>query len=109
MNAITLGFVTAEALKGLFEDSRDSINAKVAGLAILHLTASHFGDNAGEHLGDDCDSSVSKDYDESLVEDESPAKKQKQNESGKNSDPLVTKLTKTLQLTQPLLALPKFF
>ena len=50
-------------------------------------------------MGDACDSSVSKDHIESLVEDESPVKKQKPNESGKNSDPLITKLIKTLQLT----------
>jgi len=65
-----------------------------------NLIASHFGDNGNEDSGDDCDSSASKDFDESLVEDEPPAKKKKPNESVKNSNPLIAKLTNTLQLTE---------
>ena len=71
------------------------MNAGFAGLG--NLIASHFGDGGGEDSGVPLDS---KDYIESPVEDEPPAKKQKPNESGKNSDPLITKLTKTLQLTE---------
>lgn len=71
------------------------MNAGFAGLG--NLIASHFGDDGGEDSGVPLDS---KDYIESPVEDEPPAKKQKPNESGKNSDPLITKLTKTLQLTE---------
>ena len=92
LNAIDLGSVIAEALKGSFEGLRDSMNVGFAGLG--NLIASHFGDHCGEDSGDAFDSSVSNDYVESLVEDEPPAKKQKPNESGKNSDPLITKLTK---------------
>ena len=97
LNAIVLDSIVAEPLKGSFEGLRDSMNAGLAGLD--NLIASHSGDDGGEDLGDVCDSSVSKDYIESLVEDEPPVKKQKPNESGKNSDPLITKLIKTLQLT----------
>ena len=93
LNAIVLGSVIAEPLKGSFEGLRDSMNAGFAGLG--NLIVSHSGDHGGEDLGDVCDSSVSKDYIESLVEDEPPVKKQKPNESGKNSDPLITKLIKT--------------
>ena len=96
LNAIVLDSIIAEPLKGSFEGLRDSMNAGFAGLG--NLIASHSGDDGGEDLGDVCDSSVSKDYIESLVEDEPPVKKQKPNESGKNSDPLITKLIKTLQL-----------
>ena len=85
-------------LKGSFEGLRDSMNAGFAGLG--NLIASHSGDNGDEDSGDDCDSSVSKDFDESLVEDEPPAKKKKPNESVKNSNPLIAKLTNTLQLTE---------
>ena len=74
------------------------MNAGFAGLGCL--IASHSGDNGDEDSGDDCDSSVSKDFDESLVEDEPPAKKKKPNESVKNSNPLIAKLTNTLQLTE---------
>ena len=97
LTAIVLDSVIAEPLKGSFEGLRDSMDAGFAGLG--NLIASHSGDDDGEDLGDVCDSSVSKDYIESLVEDEPPVKKQKPNESGKNSDPLITKLIKTLQLT----------
>ena len=97
LNAIVLDSIIAEPLKGSFEGLRDSMNVGFAGLG--NLIASHSGDDGGEDLGDVCDSSVSKDYIESLVEDEPPVKKQKPNESGKNSDPLITKLIKTLQLT----------
>ena len=43
---------------------------------------------------------MSKDENESLVEEEPPTKKKGLNEQGKNSNPLITKLTKTLQLTK---------
>ena len=97
LTAIVLDSVIAEPLKGSFEGLRDSMDAGFAGLG--NLIASHSGDDDGEDLGDVCDSSVSKDYIESLVEDEPPVKKQKPNESGKNSGPLITKLIRTLQLT----------
>lgn len=47
-----------------------------------------------------CDSSVSKDHNESLVKEQLLAKKKRLNKQGKNSIPLITKLTKTLQLTK---------
>ena len=47
-----------------------------------------------------CDSSVSKDHNESLVKEQPLAKKKRLNKPGKNSIPLITKLTKTLQLTK---------
>ena len=43
---------------------------------------------------------MSKDENESLVKEEPPTKKNGLNEQGKNSNPLITKLTKTLQLTK---------
>jgi len=49
LNAIALGSVIAEALKGSFEGLRDSINAGFAGLG--NLIASHFGDDGGEDSG----------------------------------------------------------
>ena len=56
--------------------------------------------NSEEDSADDCDSSMSKDENESLVKEEPPTKKKGLNEQGKNSKPLITKLTKTLQLTK---------
>ena len=47
-----------------------------------------------------CDPSVSKDHNESLVKEQPLAKKKRLNKQGKNSIPLITKLTKTLQLTK---------
>ena len=43
---------------------------------------------------------MSKDENESLVKEEPPTKKKGLNEQGKNSNPLITTLTKTLQLTK---------
>ena len=43
---------------------------------------------------------MSKDENESLVKEEPLTKKKGLNEQGKNSNPLITKLTKTLQLTK---------
>ena len=43
---------------------------------------------------------MSKDENESLVKEEPPTKKKGLNEQGKNSNPLITMLTKTLQLTK---------
>lgn len=65
-----------------------------------NLFASPSGGNGDEDSGDDCDSNVSKDDGESLVEHEPPAKKKRPNEPGKNGNPLITKLTKTLQLIE---------
>ena len=48
----------------------------------------------------DSDSNGSKDDGESLVEGEPPAKKGRLDEPGKNRHPLISKLTKTLQLTE---------
>lgn len=98
LNAAALGSVIAEALKGSFEGLRDSMNAGFNDLN--SLIASRSGGNGDEDSADDCDSSVSKDDVESLVEEEPPAKKKRLNEQGKNSNPLITKLTKTLQLTE---------
>ena len=49
---------------------------------------------------DDGDSNGSKDNGESLVEGEPPAKKGRLDEPGKNRHPLISKLTKALQLTE---------
>ncbi|PFX17002.1 hypothetical protein AWC38_SpisGene18697 [Stylophora pistillata] len=98
LNAAALGPVIAEALKGPFEGLRDSMNAGFNDLN--SLIASRSGGNGDEDSADDCDSSVPKDDVKSLVEKEPPAKKKRLNEQGKNSNPLITKLTKTLQLTQ---------
>ena len=67
---------------------------------VNNLIASLSGGSGNEDLADDHDSCVSKNDDESLVEEEPPAKKKRLNEQGKNSNPLITKLTKTLQLTE---------
>ena len=67
---------------------------------VNNLIASLSGGSGNEDLADDRDSCVSKNDDESLVEEEPPAKKKRLNEQGKNSNLLITKLTKTLQLTE---------
>ena len=67
---------------------------------VNNLIASLSGSSGNEDLADDRDSCVSKSDDESLVEEEPPAKKKRLNGQGKNSNPLITKLTKTLQLTE---------
>ena len=95
---LTLGSFIAEALKGSFEGLKDSMNAGFNDLN--NLIASPSGSNGNEDSTDDCDSCVSKNDDESLVEEEPPAKKKRLNEQGKNSNLLITKLTKTLQLTE---------
>ena len=67
---------------------------------VNNLIASPSGSNGEEDSTDDYDSCVSKNDDESLVEEEPPAKKKRLNEQGKNSNLLITKPTKTLQLTE---------
>ena len=67
---------------------------------VNNLIASLSGGSGNEDLADDRDSCVSKNDDESLVEEEPPAKKKRLNEQGKNSNLLITKPTKTLQLTE---------
>ena len=67
---------------------------------VNNLIASPSGSNGEEDSTDDCDSCVSKNDDESLVEEEPPAKKKRLNEQGKNSNLLITKPAKTLQLTE---------
>lgn len=62
--------------------------------------ASHSVNDGKGCSGDDCDSTASKDDDWSIVEEELLAKKKGPNEPRKNSNPLNTKLTKTLQLTE---------
>ena len=98
LNAAALGSVIAEALKGLFKGLRDSVNPDFNDLN--NLIASRSGGNGDEDPADDCDSSVSKDDDESLAEEEPPAEKNRLNKQGKNSNPLITKLTKILPLTE---------
>ena len=97
LNAAALGSVIAEALKSSFEGLRDSMNAGFTGLG--DLIASHV-DEEPDDVNEDGDSKGSKDDDESLVEGEPPAKKSRTDEPGKNSNPLISKLTKTLQLTE---------
>ena len=97
LNAAALGSVIAEALKSSFEGLRDSMNAGFTGLG--DLIASH-ADEEPDDGNDDGDSNGSKDDGESLVEGEPPAKKGRLDEPGKNRHPLISKLTKTLQLTE---------
>ena len=98
LNAAALGSVIAEALKSSFEGLRDSMNAGFTGLG--DLIASHVGEEPdADDVNDDGDSNGSKDDDESLVEGEPSAKKSRLDEPGKNRNPLISKLTKTLQLT----------
>ena len=82
------------------------MNAGFTGLG--NLIASHAdeepddGNDDGDSNGskDDGDSNGSKDDGESLVEGEPPIKKGRLDEPGKNSHSLISKLTKTLQLTK---------
>ena len=71
------------------------MNAGFTGLG--DLIASH---EELDNANDDGDSNGSKDDDESLVEGEPPAKKSRLEDPGKNRNPLISKLTKTLQLTE---------
>ena len=98
LNAAALGSALAEALKSSFEGLRDSMNAGLTGLG--DLIASHFVDEEPDDGNDDGDSIGSKDDDESLVDGEPPAKKSRLAEPGNNRNPLISKLTKTLQLTE---------
>ena len=99
LNAAALGSVIAEALKSSFEGLRDSMNAGFTGLG--DLIASHVDEEPdADDVNDDGDSNGSKDDDESLVEGEPSAKKSQLDEPGKNRNPLISKLTKTLQLTE---------
>jgi len=97
LNAATLGSVIAEALKSSFEGLRDSMNAGFTGLG--DLIASH-ADEELDDANEDGDSHGSKDDDESLVEGEPSAKKSRLDEPAKNRNPPISKLTKTLQLTE---------
>ena len=73
------------------------MNAGFTGLG--DLIASH-ADEEPDDGNDDGDSNGSKDDGESLVEGEPPAKKGRLDEPGKNRHPLISKLTKTQQLTE---------
>lgn len=97
LNAAALGSVIAEALKSSFEGLRDSMNAGFAGLG--DLIASHV-DEELDDANDDGDSNGSKDDDELIVKGEPPIKKSRLDEPGKNRNPLISKLTKTLQFTE---------
>ena len=97
LNRAALGSVIAEALKSSFEGLRDSMNAGFTGLG--DVIASH-ADEEPDDGNDDGDSNGSKDDGESLVEGEPPAKKGRLDEPGENRHPLISKLTKTLQLTE---------
>ena len=88
LNVAALGSVIAEALKTSFEGLRDSMNAGFTGP----------GDLIASHADEEPDDG---NYDgESLVEGEPPVKKGRLDELGKNRHPLISKLTKTLQLTE---------
>ena len=97
LNAAALGSVIPEALKNSFEGLRDSMNAGFTGLG--YLIASH-ADEDPDDGNDDGDSNGCKDDGESLVEGEPPAKKGRLDEPGKKRHPLISKLTKTVQLTE---------
>ena len=64
------------------------------------LIASYSVNEEPDDGNDDGDSNGSKDDDESLVDGEPPAKKSRLAEPGNNRNPLISKLTKTLQLTE---------
>ena len=98
LNAAALGSALAEALKSSFEGLRDSMKASFTGLG--DLIASHSVDEEPDDGNDDGDSNGSKDDDESLIEGETPAKKSRLAEPGNNRNPLISKLTKTLQFTE---------
>ena len=98
LNAAALGSALAEALKSSFEGLRDSMNAGFTGLGAL--IASHSVDEVPDDGNDDGDSNGSKDDDDSLVDGEPPAKKSRLAEPGNDRNPLISKLTKTLQLTE---------
>ena len=98
LNAAALGSALAEALKSSFEGLRDSMNAGFSGLGAL--IASHSVDEVPDDGNDDGDSNGSKDDDDSLVDGEPPAKKSRLAEPGNDRNPLISKLTKTLQLTE---------
>ena len=74
------------------------MNAGFTGLG--DLIASHSVDEEPDDGNDDGGSNGSKDDDESLVDGEPPAKKSRLAEPGNNRTPLISKLTKTLQLTK---------
>ena len=93
LNAAAFSSAIAEALKGSFEDLRDSMSAGFTDLG--NLIASHSVDDEDGYLGDNGNSIGSKDDDESIVQP--PAKKTRPDEPAKNSNPLITK---TLQLTE---------
>ena len=99
LNAAALGSVIAEALKSSFEGLRDSMNAGFTGLG--DLIASHADEEPdADYVNYDGDSNGSKDDDESLVEGEPSAKKSRLDEPGKSRNPLISRLTKTLQFTE---------
>ena len=64
------------------------------------MIASHCVDGNYDGGNYDGDSIGSKDDDESLVDGEPPAKKSRLAEPGNNRNPLISKLTKTLQITE---------
>ena len=74
------------------------MNAGFTGLG--ELIASHSVDEEPDDGNDDGDSNGAKDDDESLVNGEPPAEKSRLAEPGNNRNPLISKLTKTLQLTE---------
>ena len=98
LNAAALGYALAEALKSSLEGLRNSMNAGFTGLGAF--IASHSVDEVPDEGNDDGDSNGSKDDDESLVDGEPPAKKSRLAEPGNDRNPLISKLTKTLQLTE---------
>ena len=97
LNAIALGSVIPEALKSSFEGLRDSMNTGFTGLGLLIASKV---DEELDDANDGDDSNWSKDDDVSLVESEPPAKKSQLAEPGKNRNPPISKLAKTLQLTE---------
>ena len=98
LNAAALGSALAEALKSSFEGLRDSMKAGLTDLGAL--IASHSVDEVPDDGNDDGDSNGSKDDDESLVDGKPPGKKSRLAEPGSDRNPLISKLTKTLQLTE---------
>ena len=73
------------------------MNAGFTGLGDLIAS---LADKEPDYANDDGDLNGSKDDSESLVEGNPPAKKGQLDEPGKNRNPLISKLTKTQQLTK---------
>lgn len=98
LSASSLGGIIAEALKSSFEGLKDSMNAGFSDLG--QAIASQHGKGAISDDEDISDNESTSSKDEAgNDEDEPPTKKQKKG-SGDKSNPLIEKLSKTLQFSE---------